>query len=130
MDDTQSPKIRPPALIEEASQLDEERGKVSPEQHRNAHLGHLYSLVLDDPDFAHLKPHLTKLVGHRKVAGRDVPGVAELVSKPAAEIRINSSLLALAAIMWSREAEVHPYEIKGSAEPFFSRIVCLLLTSS
>ena len=118
MHDTKSPKIRPPALIEEASQLEEERGKFSPEQHRNAHLGHLYSLILDDPDFAHLKPQLTKLAGHRKVASHDVAGVAELVSGPAAEIGINSSLLALAAIMWPREAELHPYEIKGSADWF------------
>lgn len=118
MDDTKSPKIRPPALIEEASQLDEERGKVSLEQHRNAHLGHLYSLILDDPDFAHLKPQLTKLASHRKVASHDIAGVAELVSGPAAEIGIDSSLLALAAIMWAHEAEVHPYELKGSADWF------------
>lgn len=118
MDDTQSPKIRPPALIEEASQLDEERGKVSPEQHGNAHLGHIYSLILDDPDFAHLKPQLTKLAGHRKVASLDVAGVAELVSDPAAEIGILPRLLAMAAIMWAREAKIHPYEIKGSADWF------------
>jgi hypothetical protein len=105
-------------MVEEASQLEDERGQVSPEQHKNAHLGFLYSLILADSDFGHLVPQLTKIAGHRAVASQDVPGVAKLVSKLAAEIGIRTSLLAWAAIMWANEAEAHPYEIKGSADWF------------
>lgn len=118
MDEQKSPKNKPPILIEEASQLDEERGKVSPGQHKNAHLGYLYALILEDPDFAHLKRSLTKLAGHPKVLRQDVAGLAKMLTKTAMEIGMHPALLALSAILWAREAEKHPYEISGSADWF------------
>ncbi|MBS1711259.1 MAG: hypothetical protein JSS71_05995 [Armatimonadetes bacterium] len=41
-----------------------------------------------------------------------------MLDGPAAEIGIHPTLLARATVMWAHEAEIHPYEIKGSADWF------------
>lgn len=116
--DYESEIILPPDALRELSELEQARPTFSPVAQANAKLAYLYGLILSDPELQDLKARLTKLAGHKLAATEDADSLAHYVKNLSEKIGMSPRLLAICAICWAHEAEVHPYEVKGSADWF------------
>jgi hypothetical protein len=118
VNDNNSPINLPLDIIREAGALEHERKDFSPAARANANFAYLYSLILSDTDFEPIWGELKKLSGHRFVAKEDVPRLANHVQRYAGIIGADARLLAICLICWANEAELHPFETRGSADWF------------